>query len=136
MNEVFAGISNFKIVEKEQLYDWIVVPIFGTSTSQEKLIEAGVVAEPITTNSTTPTTKSASSSNNKSATSLETFFDVEELENDEEEVSELELSYKGSNIFMNILLVAIVLILFGLLIALLIFCRKLINNKCCKVVKD
>ena len=30
MNEKFGDISNFKIVEKEQLYDWIVVPIFDT----------------------------------------------------------------------------------------------------------
>ena len=46
MNEKFSEIANFKIVEKEQLYDWIVVPIFGTSTSTEKKIEAGVIAPP------------------------------------------------------------------------------------------
>ena len=46
MNEKFSEIANFKIVEKEQLYDWIVVPIFGTSTSTEKQIEAGVIAPP------------------------------------------------------------------------------------------
>ena len=36
MNERFSEIANFKIVEKEQLYDWIVVPVFGTSSSTEK----------------------------------------------------------------------------------------------------
>ena len=46
MNEKFSEISNFKIVEKEQLYDWIVVPIFGTETSEEKQLEAGVISVP------------------------------------------------------------------------------------------
>ena len=36
MNERFSEIANFKIVEKEQLYDWVVVPVFGTSSSTEK----------------------------------------------------------------------------------------------------
>ena len=34
INDKFSEISNFKIVEKEQLYDWIVVPVFGTETSE------------------------------------------------------------------------------------------------------
>ena len=46
MNGKFNEIANFKIVEKEQLYDWIVVPIFGTETAEEKQIEAGVITIP------------------------------------------------------------------------------------------
>ena len=34
MNTRFNEISNFKVVEKEKLYDWIIVPIFGTSDSK------------------------------------------------------------------------------------------------------
>lgn len=34
LNERFNEIANFKIVEKEYLYDWIVVPVFGTESSE------------------------------------------------------------------------------------------------------
>lgn len=43
INDAFSEISNFKIVKKEQLYDWVVVPIFGTSTAEEKAIADGVI---------------------------------------------------------------------------------------------
>ena len=33
LNKNFSEVANFKIVEKEQLYDWVVVPIFGTTSS-------------------------------------------------------------------------------------------------------
>lgn len=52
MNENFNEIANFKIVEKEQLYDWVVVPIFGTETSKQKQIDAGVLAAPTDSEST------------------------------------------------------------------------------------
>lgn len=34
LNEEINKISNFQIVKKEQLYDWVIVPIFDTSTSE------------------------------------------------------------------------------------------------------
>ena len=45
LSKKFEEIANFKIVEKEQLYDWIIVPTFGTTSSQDKLIEDGVIYE-------------------------------------------------------------------------------------------
>jgi len=45
LNEEINKISNFQIIKKEQLYDWVIVPIFNTSTSEEKQIEAGVIVE-------------------------------------------------------------------------------------------
>ena len=40
----------------------------------------------------------------------------------------MELSFEGTNLIMNILLFVIVLIIFGLIIALLVFCRRCINK--------
>ncbi len=45
LNDEISKISNFEIVKKEQVYDWVVVPIFGTKTSEEKMIEAGVIVQ-------------------------------------------------------------------------------------------
>ena len=72
MNEKFSEISNFKIVEKEQLYDWIVVPIFGTETSEEKQLEAGVISVP------------------SEEAALETEEEVEKTDETEEESEETE----------------------------------------------
>ncbi len=71
LNEQINKISNFEIVKKEQLYDWIVVPVFNTKTSEEKRIEAGVIAE---------------------ATDAEAVFDDDSLQSATEEVEDVEAS--------------------------------------------
>ena len=48
MNNEFEKISKFQPIKKEQLYDYIIVPLFNTTTAEEKAIEAGKIAEPIT----------------------------------------------------------------------------------------
>ena len=126
MNSQFSEIANFKIVEKEQLYDWIIVPIFDTSNSQEKLIEEGVVAEPLQTDP---------------SADLETLLgpmtaETAEGENgDYEEKSYMMTVFEGSNLLMNILLVLIVLILFTCCISAILLCRSLIRTRCCNCAK-
>ena len=126
MNTKFSEIANFKLVEKEQLYDWIVVPIFGTSTSQEKLVEEGVVAEPIEISAET--------------TDLEQLLEPMTAEDAAEETEAVEESYlntffQGSNLLMNILLIAIVLIFFTCIITLVVMCRRFIQTRCCNCAK-
>ena len=45
LNEEINKIANFEIVKKEQLYDWVVVPVFDTKTSEQKKIDAGVIVK-------------------------------------------------------------------------------------------
>ena len=42
-----AGISNFEIIDKELIYDAIIVPVFKTANSDEKREEAGLIKEPM-----------------------------------------------------------------------------------------
>ena len=52
INETVERISNFKLIPDGKIYDAIIVPIFGTSTSEEKLEEVGTISTPINNNST------------------------------------------------------------------------------------
>ena len=128
MNDAFAEISNFKIVEKEQLYDWVVVPVFGTSTSEEKAIADGVIGS----------TEKNDAKNNSTDTSIVSKPKKEDLEENSEEVEEasyLEQAFAGTTLIMNILVIILVLILFGSLIALLVLCRNLVKAKGCKLAQ-
>ena len=100
------------------------MPIFDTSTSEEKLIEQGVVAEPIETDSA----------------DLESLLeplnaeDVSGEDGDSEEQSYMQTVFEGSNLLMNVLLICIVLVLFVCFIGLLLLCRNLIKTRCCSCV--
>lgn len=39
MHKDFAGIVNFEIIPKDKLYDWIVVPMFNVTSSNELIIQ-------------------------------------------------------------------------------------------------
>ena len=47
-----AGISNFELIDKQVLYDSIIVPIFRTTNSEEKREEAGLIKAPLDNDST------------------------------------------------------------------------------------
>ena len=130
MNKVFDGIANFKIVEKEQLYDWIVVPAFGTTSSEEKAIADGVVGS---TEDESATSDLEYRSDPEAALQRELESGAEEGE--EEEASYLETVFAGTTLLMNILLIALVLMLFAIVTALLILCRRCVRTKCCGCAK-
>ena len=46
LNDSFQSVINFQIIDQDQFYDWVVVPIFDTNTSEEKKTEAGVISLP------------------------------------------------------------------------------------------
>ena len=116
MNDKFNEIANFKIIEKEQLYDWVGVPIFGTETSEEKQIEAGVIT---------------STNELLSEADPEATGDDEDVEED----SYLTSLFAGTTLIMNILLVILAIIFFVFLITLILLCRRCVNNKCCNCAK-
>ena len=119
MNGKFNEISNFKIVEKEQLYDWVVVPVFGTETSEEKAIKAGVITVPDV---------SKIEGDEETETELEDIIEGDEGEDElEEEESYLSSMFAGTTLVMNILLVILAIIFFTCMISLLIMCRRCVN---------
>lgn len=105
-----------------------MVPIFGTSTAEDKALEAGAIVAPIDNKNATADASDASQSTEGEPSLV--------LEDDEdEEASYLDSTYAGTTLIMNILLVILVLILFGLLITCLVFVRRCINNRCCDCFK-
>ena len=129
LNRRFAEVSNFKIVEKEQLYDWVVVPVFGTTTSKEKLAEDGVISGPKADEAGDAEAPEVSAESKEDAEAL---FSEEE---EEAETSYLDSTMAGTTLIMSILLILLVLILFGLLIVCLIAFRNCVNRRCCNICK-
>ena len=60
--------------------------------------------------------------------------DAEPVEGEDEEAEEdsyLSGAFAGTTLIMNILIIILAIIVFGVAIALLLLCRRLVNTKCC-----
>lgn len=126
----------------------IIVPLFNTTTAEEKAIEAGTIASPITKKSAEADDlneaaeeiddQSTSTSNTCPVDPevVEVEKDLDDLPPEEEKESYLDSFMKGTNIIMQILLVVLALILFSLLITLVLFCRRTCKAKCCKCCQN
>ena len=122
LNEEINKISNFEIVKKEQLYDWIVVPVFDTKTSEQKRIEAGVIAEATDAEAIFDDSLAAAADEVENTEASIEEEDENEIDEDENK-SYLETSFKGTNLIMAILFVTLTIVVFILLIILLWTCR-------------
>ena len=120
VHQSFDDIVNFEIVTKEELYDWIIVPLFGFESSEELLL--------------------AEVESRQSSTELlsgEIFID-DDLKIGEagEEEATIDTKFKGSTYMMNILLFIMLLVLITILLLILCICKKCLVPHCCKCGKD
>ena len=127
MHKDFASIVNFEIIPKEALYDWVVVPVLGVSSSEELFMQE--VQDDVSD-------LSSALGDPAYANQIGNDGSDESFVPPSEEETSIDSSLKGSNMLMNSLLVILLLAFIMLIIGLIWVCRKYIIPRCCSCGKS
>ena len=115
----FDDIVNFEIVSKEELYDWIIVPLLSFTGSDDLFLEEVQTEGDI----------------NIELINIEEGLDLAEGIQVGDDEASVDLKFKGTNMIMNILFFLILFVIALALILIVMACTSLVIPRCCSCMR-